>query len=741
MLEFLNKILPKREIIVKEIIKEKQKEEVGRIIAPIFREIPPDMKAGKYISEGLKSWVYVAVSAIADEISTGTLNLYKKKGKNWQLIDEHPILDFIEKPNQFQTKEEHFWLTTAFLLCEGEAPWLLNSETNPTEMVLIDPERLKLIYGQGNVEKYQYNNNQGKYQDIEFGKIVFNKLPSYKTPFRGLGKIGYITKMVDVNNYVEEYLRIFFFNNASPGGVLETDKALNKSIVDRIRAQFEKRHKGVASSHRLAVLDNGLKFNNTSYKISDLQVKELDNMIRDRVLSAFKVPKTVAGVTEDVSRANGDTADRVFARRAIKPLMKLIEAQLNQFLLPKFTGGENLWFEFEDPVQTDQKLDAEINQIYLNTGVKTVDEVREELGLEPMKEEEKPDTQEEITPDEDIADEEGKSKGLTSFIKDILKEEMERKISKKEALKFHDQKILITDKYEEIFAKKLRSFFRIQEKKVLSQVSEKIYKKKEISFNEKEATELYVELATPIMASVITEQSILAYGLLGSDASLLDKDKLVKRFIASRSLKVGEATSETTKQDLERILRDWSASEEATTSNLKRSLRDYFGSAEKSRSEAIARTELSRSANWSTVEVYKRSGVVGKQWLTARDEKTCEFCGEMDGKIVKISNNYWDEGETMIGREGGMFAFSFESVGQPPLHPNCRCTVIPIFTENQMGKQQNYKKEKLVKELKKKEEKIKEETKIINKKKKNLEKDIEEFFNITKNEKNRGKRK
>ena len=55
------------------------------------------------------------------------------------------------------------------------------------------------------------------------------------------------------------------------------------------------------------------------------------------------------------------------------------------------------------------------------------------------------------------------------------------------------------------------------------------------------------------------------------------------------------------------------------------------------RSERIARSEVIKATNWGTEEAYKESGVVdGKIWLTAFDERTCEFCASLDGKTTDL---------------------------------------------------------------------------------------------------------
>lgn len=82
------------------------------------------------------------------------------------------------------------------------------------------------------------------------------------------------------------------------------------------------------------------------------------------------------------------------------------------------------------------------------------------------------------------------------------------------------------------------------------------------------------------------------------------------------------------------------------------------------RAETIARTETAFADVEGNLEAYRQSGVVAqKQWLTAPG--CCDECHEIDGVIVPLDGEF----------PGGASA--------PPLHPNCRCDVLPVLEPEQ----------------------------------------------------------
>ena len=103
------------------------------------------------------------------------------------------------------------------------------------------------------------------------------------------------------------------------------------------------------------------------------------------------------------------------------------------------------------------------------------------------------------------------------------------------------------------------------------------------------------------------------------------------------------------------------------------------------RAQMIAQTETIRSSNAGAVMSYQKAGIEQKQWYTAQDDKVCEFCGEMHGKIVGTAENFWNLGDVMKidveDKDPISMTFGYEDVHAPPLHVNCRCTILPVVDE------------------------------------------------------------
>jgi hypothetical protein len=74
--------------------------------------------------------------------------------------------------------------------------------------------------------------------------------------------------------------------------------------------------------------------------------------------------------------------------------------------------------------------------------------------------------------------------------------------------------------------------------------------------------------------------------------------------------------------------------------------------------------------------------VEGKEWFTALDERVCQHCWPMNGKIIWLKEDFFKKWSEYVGANGWVLKLDYESVKWAPLHPRCRCTLLPILKED-----------------------------------------------------------
>jgi SPP1 gp7 family putative phage head morphogenesis protein len=185
---------------------------------------------------------------------------------------------------------------------------------------------------------------------------------------------------------------------------------------------------------------------------------------------------------------------------------------------------------------------------------------------------------------------------------------------------------------------------------------------------------------------LLVDQAVLAgqeaYKYLGL-SDVYTPEKLRKQ-IADNVEKFTKSMLDTDRESLINIISNGIENGQSMA-DIRGSIQASFDAIEKSQAMRITRTEVARASNQGALDAYKESGIVeAKQWVTfgAVDE-----CADYDGQIETLSGDFYDDNSEFLD-------------GDPPLHPNCRCIVVPIVTEKSYVAQYDKKAMRLrVKEL------------------------------------------
>ena len=138
-----------------------------------------------------------------------------------------------------------------------------------------------------------------------------------------------------------------------------------------------------------------------------------------------------------------------------------------------------------------------------------------------------------------------------------------------------------------------------------------------------------------------------------------------------------ELETETTRNKISKIYEN-ARVEGFTTNQIARQIVVQGISQNKSRSVMLARTGTIWAHNEGAQLQYIDYGVQVKEWYVAVDDRVCEFCLQMDGQRVRTEDPFIPVGAELKGIEGGIMSIPF-AVYHPPVHPMCRCVLLPVM--------------------------------------------------------------
>jgi len=592
--------------------------------------------------------------------------------------------------------------------------------------------------------------------NYDAGVIVPFKTPNPANPIRGKSTIQAALPIIQTDMEAEEFNRRFFANNAMADNVLKTDQRLSREDVRRLELELKNRFGGSKNAHKTMILSGGLEVQELTTKQRDMEFSAQQEWARDKIMALFGNTKMSLGIVEDVNRANGDASSYIWLKETIKPQMQAIVDALNEFYLPIVAPGENLIFGFCDPYPEDRADDLAEATAGFGKWL-TLNEARELMDLDPVDggdeivqqgpimPQENPDATPPTTPSNDEPVEEsypqsiknvdykkrfrqlglyGKRRQVAKIKREITdiaeasvveaKKLVEAKrvvpavktvakisdsFTNDRILDYYSAKISKIESIEARFQKQLIGFLNGLEEKALTKLGEI-----EIKGLKKAAGDPLFDLEDEVGAGINLFQPLFQEALLvgGLAAKELLNEKLtykpsaqVEKAVRSSVKKFTTSMVETDQEKLTQIIVS-SLTDNVSLPDIANRIKDAFDGFRNNQINTIVRTEVLRAANLASIDVYKQSDVVtAKQWYTAADDRVCEFCGEMHGKIIDVESPFFKQGDVMEV-DGKALDFDYASVAGPPLHPSCRCDVLPVLVST---KQADDKMQKMREEL------------------------------------------
>lgn len=687
--------------------------------------------------DNFKGWVYAAVNAISSEIANIQWRLYQISGNDHEEQEDHPLLTLLEGVNESMTGIELKYITASHLELTGNCYWLLDGVTSdddqPKAIHVLNPGRVRVKLDKGSfpfkISHYEFTID-GRVYTFQKYQILHIKYPDPNDPYVGIGVPQTIPVWIDSDNYAMEYNRKFFINGASVGLYIQTDTNVEANI-DRIRKGWANRYEGTENAHKTPVLPKGTKLEHTGITQRDMDFDKLTSATRDRILAGFRVSKTILGTAEsDTNRSTAETADYVFSKRTIKPKMLLIISYINEFLVPRY--GDDIYLTFIDPVPEDKAArTTEMQTAVGNMPVLTQNEARRNfMGLGPIDGGDKlmvPSTMVESGKSDSTEGEDqspnlartftahgyktrairvrtgGKSsqsathgmrKDLTEAFKKALdvktKEYASKSINELTREEYAEHWKRFVDQSERAAANLETVFKGINNKQrdeVIKNLPEATGVKKALNptklFDMDEWVKITVDLAGPILAGLSRDEAYAALQMIGADNVDILADKNFVAALEAGVAKMAKNYNQTTVKQLTEVLEKKLTQPGGTTlPDLTAAVDGVYSFADSRRAGMIAKTESFRASNSANKAAWIQSGTVKFiKWFTFEDERVCEFCEAQDGKEIPIEQNFYDQDDTIDGADGGVMTASYGDIGNPPLHPDCRCYIRPVKEE------------------------------------------------------------
>lgn len=609
------------------------------------------------------SAVWACVRVLAETVASLPLITYKRQGAVKSRATDFYLYRLLhDAPNPMLTSFEWRELMQCHLLQWGNAFCDVEVDGRGRIMALwpLRPDRMMVVWD-GRSARYRYQFPDGRLEWLN-ENFVFH--------LRGLsadGVIGYspltmARQAVGLGLAAERFGARFFGNDARPGGVLYHPGVLGDEAYNRLLGNWEARHGGLDQSHRVAILEEGMRYEQIGIPPEDAQFLETRKFQIAEVARIFRVPLHLVGELDKATFSNIEHQSLDFVVHVIRPWLVRWEMAIRERLM---TEGERAQYfaEFlvDGLLRGDIKSRYEAYSVGRQNGWLSADEIREFENMNPLS-----GGQGQIylvplnmVPAGKLAGRGGEALKRTRLAngREVRGDELDAARARHKLIGHY------VELYEDVVGRAVR-----RETADIGRMARKLLSGRDVAgfhtwlagFYENEMG--FVEGGmSPLLSSYASAIVAMAEAEAGAEGVS------VANFVAAYLAQYGDRYKN---RHLARLLEAIaSAGEGGALAAVEAELAIW----QDSEAGRVAREETVRANNAIALAVYVAAGVLWKMWITVGEN--CPFCEQLNGRRMGVQGAFLGEGERLEA-EGKPPLIIGQKIGHAPAHEGCDCMVV-----------------------------------------------------------------
>ena len=300
--------------------------------------------SGKQVNERTSmqmTAVYSCVRILSEAVASLPLNVYRytDTGGKEKAIDHSLYRLLHDEPNpemsSFIFRET--LMTHLLLWGNAYAQIIRNGKGEVIALYPLMPDRMTVDRDSNGRLYYKYRKSNDDAPTMENGSVILTPSDVLHVPGLGFdGLVGYSPIAMAKNAIglaiaAEEYGSKFYANGAAPSGVLEHPGTLKDPA--RVRDSWNSTFGGSSNSHKVAVLEEGMKYTPISISPNEAQFLETRKFQINEIARIFRVPPHMVGDLEKSSFSNIEQQSLEFVKYTLDPWVIRWEQALYRTLL------------------------------------------------------------------------------------------------------------------------------------------------------------------------------------------------------------------------------------------------------------------------------------------------------------------------------------------------------------------------------------------------------------------------
>jgi HK97 family phage portal protein len=618
---------------------------------------------------------WAGVRLISESLSTVPLHVYRMTEDGQRRVErDHPVDQLIyTAPNPEMTAQEWRSQMLAGMILAGNAyNELVRDRGGRIRQIWpLSWYRVELKRG-GDSELYYQVSTTGLDDVTDRPTVAI--LPSAQVlhlrgfNVRGLLGESMVTKLretIGITLATEAFGAAFFGSGTTLAGVLEHPGSLSEDAQKRLRDSWQQRYSGLSRSHRVAILEEGMKFNPISVPPEAAQFLETRQFQVQEAARALRLPPHMLG---DLSRATFSNVEQQaieFVTHSLRPWAAIIEQRMQLSLLTEAERAQGYYIRhnLEGLLRGDIKARYDAYAVGRQWGWLSVDDVRalEDLNpiedgdiylqpmnmvqagtsLVPLAEAEEPDT----------------VRALESRTMD-MREHTQRAA---------DVRRKMRDVYRPLLRDAMQTIVKGEVRAIRKAIDDELRGASSLeqwirTYYGPQFLERVIKVLGPVIRAYQEQVALAASQEVGSDPG--DLLPFIQAYIASFARRYAGYN----RMQLLRLI------ERMNPDQLAAAAEDMLDQWEQNRAEEVASEETVRAGSAILRAAWARMGVQAIRWVA--DSDPCDFCAELAGTVVTVVQPFAGSGTELL-TSGGETLQITQTIMNPPLHRGCQCELVP----------------------------------------------------------------
>ena len=342
--------------------------------------------------------VYACVRILAEAIASLPLHVYEYQDDGGKkLVHDHPLYYLLhDEPNPEMTSFVFRETLMSHLLIWGNAyaQIIRDGAGRVLGLYPLLPDKMEVQRDdKGNIYYVYSRNSDENPMFKEYGNIKLKAEDVFHIPGLGFdGLIGYspiamAQNAVGMTRACEEYGASFFANGANPGGVLEHPGVLKDP--SKVRESWNSVYRGVSNAHKIAVLEEGMKYQQIGIPPEEAQFLETRKFQINEIARLYRIPPHMVGDLDKSSFSNIEQQSLEFVKYTLDPWVIRWEQSLQRsLLLPGEKGKYFIKLNVDGLLRGDYQSRMNGYAVGRQNGWFSANDIREMENMNPIPDEE-----------------------------------------------------------------------------------------------------------------------------------------------------------------------------------------------------------------------------------------------------------------------------------------------------------------------------------------------------------------